>query len=368
MSNGRRRLRTALFAGVSSLALIVGASQLRAADVPATVPKAVLKAPPPVQVGMLTVWLEGGAFWSGGDPFRLVVPDEFVDFFGVSRLGSVPGLAAFRPRVGWEAAAGADWRFADSPWHVSFDVRFGAARSRDQAFSTAFTTLTPNLFFSEPFSAQERVRERENHWVADLMIGRDIGLGSGQTQVKLGIRVAGLEAKVHSDAQANTVTSFQTCFTNGSGSQSCINHFTPVSAALNLDERSRFIGVGPRQAIEGSFPLGGPWAVDYMGGLAVLFGQRQLDINGTAVSSSAFFGFGPTAQFPFHTRITESTSVFNADASAALSYWFTRQAKLSVGFQFDGYWNPLKTVSTNNVITDVGRFYYGPFVRLAGQF
>ena len=362
MSYKRSTMRTVLFAGVSTLALTVGAAELRAADL-APVPRAVLKAPPPVQTGVLTVWIEGAAFWTGGDKQR-AFGDAFSTSFGTSfcTFGcSTNDFGAFKPGVGWEAAGGADYRFAGSPWHVSFDFRYGRAKSKGQAFHTAFSTFTEGISNEINVQAQAFAHQTESHMVADFMIGRDIGLGGilGMSQVKVGVRVADLEARLHIDAQV-----FASC--NNSGSSCGLGNNSSASAAVSLDERSRFIGVGPRAAIEGTVPLGGPWAVDYMGGIAVLFGDRKLDANISGVNS--FPEFAHQGLFSFHTQISDSKGVFNADVSLALAYWFTPRAKLSAGFRFDGYWQALKTFDVTGNITNVDRFYYGPFVRLTGQF
>src|SRR5260370_809215 len=192
MSAHRLALRVALFAGASTLALTVGAAQLRAADmgVPPQ-PRPVLKAPPPVApLPVLPIWIEGAAFWTGGGDIRAGCPD----------------FCAVGARV----------------------------------------------------------------------------LASG-------VRVADLRARLHLDAKSYALVRHTACV-----SGYCATIVVPVAAAVSADERSHFLGIGPRLAAEGSVALGGPWAVDYTGGVAVLFGDRKLDINGTAVSADALFGFGPT--------------------------------------------------------------------------
>ena len=258
-------------------------------------------------------------------------------------------------------AFGADYRLPASPWHVSFDVRFGAAKSKSQFFKTSFTTEAA----IGPVTSQFHLTEHESHAVGDFMIGRDVGFGQpiGLNQVKIGVRVADLEAKVHADAQSYAVVRHTVCVTR----YSCTTVGIPAAAAVSADERSHFLGIGPRLAAEGSMPLGGPWAVDYTGGVAVLFGDRKLDVTGTAVSSDAIFGFGPTPPFAFQKNFSDNKGVFNADASVALAYWFTPRAKLSAGFRFDGYWKALKTFDAAGNVANVDRFYYGPFVRLTGN-
>src|SRR5438067_7570935 len=65
MSCTGSRVRALLFAGVSTLALTVGATELRAADM-SPAPRPVLKAPPPAVAPVLTMWIEGVAMFTGG--------------------------------------------------------------------------------------------------------------------------------------------------------------------------------------------------------------------------------------------------------------------------------------------------------------
>ena len=64
------------------------------------------------------------------------------------------------------------------------------------------------------------------------------------------------------------------------------------AGAININTRSEFPGVGPRIAAEGMLPLGGPWGIDWNGGLAVLFGKQkfQADANGVSAPSSTLAG------------------------------------------------------------------------------
>src|ERR1700730_1336770 len=98
-----------------------------------------------------------------------------------------------------------------------------------------------------------------------------------------------------------------------------------------------------------------------MGGIAALFGDQKLTMSGSGVSS---FGAESSRLVTFQTESTSNKAVFNADASAALAYWFTPRAKLSAGFRFDGYWKALRTFDANANFVNVDRFYYGPFLRL----
>jgi hypothetical protein len=339
MSADRIRFRRALYAGASILAMTVASAQLRAIAQPIK-PKSGLRASPPAQGGW-TVWAEGGAFWTGGGPMGSNFSGQIASLFGATVPGVPP--TSLTPGAGWEAAIGADYAFAATPWHVSFDARYGAAIAQGQNLSGTAVNG------GRTFTGQESFSEHESHLVGDLMLGHDVSLW-GQGQMQFGVRVADLTARFTGNENASC--------TNGSGAP-CGGLAT---AALSADERSTFVGAGPRAAIEGQVPLGGSWAVEYMGGVAALFGGRSLTSTGSVTST--------TGVPPFSVNISSSdtAAALNADATAAIAYWFSPSTKLSAGFRFDGYWNALKTIDANGNIANLNRFYYGPFLRLTQRF
>lgn len=315
MNSARILRRGVLLAGVSALALAVASPEGRAADQPR--PPMYTKAPVTVDPPW-TWWIEGAAFWTGGD--------------SVPFLPFPSPLATFMPRPGWEAAIGFDYRF-DPAWHVSADFRYGAAGKKIQPFAgtaAAVPTLGGGI---GTFIGAGTATEKEHHWVADFMVGRDIGLGGGKAQVKFGLRIAEIYAK----------TVGRGVFTSG-----------VITAATSITQRSKFLGLGPRAAIEGSNPLLGPWTFDYGAGIAALFGNSKLDMTDST-------GFILVAS---HKDVT----VFNLDASAGLSYWMSPTFKVTAGYRFDGYWNSLRTFGTGGTIVDDDRYYHGPFLRLTGKF
>src|SRR5665213_1995709 len=303
-----RDMRISLLIGVSAIALTVALPDLgQAADLP-------IKAPAyqPALAPQITWWIEGGAERTGGGEVNYLVPGR--------------GIEA---QSGVTIAGGFDYRFAGTPWHVSADVRYGKARRRSQSFSS-----------TGPFSsAASNASHKEDHWVADFMVGRDIGLGT-QSQFKLGVRIADLRAT-----------------TTGSSHFSSFIFYT--SSAFR--QRSRFLGVGPRAALDGSVAIQGPWSIDYNAGIAVLYGKRELNISGSGT------GF-PVGPFAFN-RSDDSTGwVPNANGALALGYSFTPSLKISAGYQIDYYWNALRTFDVNGNAQNIDRNYSGPFVRLSGGF
>ena len=330
-----RDIRTSLLVGVSFVALTVAMPDLgQAADLPTKAPiyhPGLAPAPP------VTWWIEGGLEWTGGGEIGAFDP-------GLG-IGSGPFVGGIKPRSGFSIAGGFDYRFAGTPWHVSADVRYGKSRSRSQSFSASY--------YSGPFFASTTgsATHKEDHWVADFMVGRDIGLGT-QSQIKLGVRVADLSATT--DA---TVNGYATGI------------FVPFFASFagTFRQSSRFLGVGPRAAIGGTAQIQGPWSIDYDVGVAALYGNRKLNLSGTIFGS--ILG-GP----PFTTVVDVSNDstgwVPNANGSLALGYTFAPNFKVSAGYQIDYYWGALRTgdgTGTGNV-KNIDRSYSGPFARLSGSF
>jgi opacity protein-like surface antigen len=342
-----RTTRITLFAGVSVVALMTASPALLAADLPV---KAPLIAPAPVPQDRWTWWLEGGAF-NTGDP----------------NFGPFPFLATpvgITPKLGFEGAIGFDYSPAAwSPYHISGQFRYGAAQRKRKTFPANVAIPSPPGFIFHYATGFTRTTSayatgagsadiKEHHWLVDFAVGREFQLGSGQAQAKLGIRVADIYAKI---TGSGTV----------SGSDSPPPGFgSPITGTFSFLSRSKFLGVGPRVGIDGVLPLGGPWSLDYGGGVAVLFGKRSYDS-----SSTMTLVLNPTSVPPGIGTVNTATSssstgaVFNLDAQAGISYRFTSNFKMTVSYRFDGYWNALRTVNSAGAIVNEDRFYYGPMLR-----
>ena len=332
-------VRRALSVSVSTIALAAASSAVLAADLP-------VKAPPvtPPPRDLWTWWFEGGAFRTEQDAV-----------FGLSAP-----LTSISPHWGWEAAVGFDYRMAAfSPYHLSGQFRYGAAKrssglfSRTESFFGHTSGGTPGSRSTSPIvgTGTGSGEVKEHHWLVDFAVGRDFALGSGMTQVKFGVRVAELYSKL----TANEF--FQGSFGPGS---------TSVSGNISFSNRSKFLGAGPRLGIDGSVPLAGSWSLDYLGGVAVLIGQRKLD----AATSTAqlLYAGGPTtivldSSSGNSVSSSETAAIFNLDAQLGISYWITRNFKMTGSYRFDGYWNALKTIDQNGTVSNENRFYHGPMLR-----
>jgi hypothetical protein len=228
-----------------------------------------------------------------------------------------------------------DYRIAGTPWHISGQFRYGRSRDRNTPISGYFTA--PGIGYGYGATVNGNLNHKESHAVADFAVGHDIGIGAGQAQVKFGVRVVDLSAK-------STLNG--TLYVSGYGSY-----------AGTISFKSRFVGAGPRGSIEGSHPIMGPLSVDYMGGVAYLYGTRSFNIEASAAGlGSGAFG------------VSDVAGIFNADASLGLSYAFSKAAKLTAGYRFDGYWGAMKMLDISGNIVNNDRFYYGPFLRFTGAF
>jgi opacity protein-like surface antigen len=348
MSKSKPSTRTLLFAGVSLLALAAASPQVRAADL--SRPALVVKGPVPFIRDQWNVWVEGGAFWTGGENVH------FGDPVDVGRV-----------RTGGEGAAGFDYWIGGTPWHLSGQFRYGGARTsgpftRTGAFSVPNLCSSPSIGCGPNVAAQVPANgvftHREDHWLLDFAAGREVGLGLGQTQLKAGLRIAEIRARTTGVGNFVAPTAF--CTPNagpspGIGICSPVGLIGAAPGAFAFEQTSKFMGGGPRVGLDGTVPLGGAWTFDWLGGVAVLFGVRSLDVATTG--NAAAFGIFPLG-------LNDDCAIFNLDAQAGLSYWFTPNVKVTASYRFDGYWGALKTVNAAGAIVNADRFFSGPMLRL----
>lgn len=175
------------------------------------------------------------------------------------------------------------------------------------------------------------------------MVGRDLGLGGGQSQFKFGVRIAEIRGKT-------------------TGSAAYINATPTVVAGVSYQQTNRFLGAGPRLAIEGSAPVGGAWFVDYMGGIAGLYGAR--DLNQTVTNS----GTTCLAGRPVNFASSSDGFVFNTDGMLGLGYAFSPNTRLTLNYRVDAYFDALRVVNSNNGVSKANRIYQGPNLRFTVQY
>ena len=361
-----------------------------AADLPMT-----YKGPIAEARGQLTLWGEGGAIWTGGDPnLAFYSKADFTQSFGL--LGNFNGIPVgmnVRPNLGYEGAAGFDYRFAESPWHVSGQFRYGEGRGNasassignlDAATIAAINTLigpggingVAGAFFAGAGGNQTfNATGKETHWVADLAVGRDVlGSGPAAMQLKFGLRLAELQASVNSTDTQNGFFNFtQPVEILGPGGPTAASF---SSSTLNtVEQTSRFFGAGPRIGVDGSVPFAGQWTFDYTGDAAVLFGTQRFSQTATTTFTSnpnilVLLGGGGAAVSVANTDERYAT-VFNADLQAGVSYWVAPNVKVSASYRVDAFFNVITGLSAINDPTKlqkVDRYYHGPRVGVTAQF
>ncbi len=132
MSSFDSHPRTLLFVSVSVIALLAASPEVRGADLPRAPMFA--KAPVAVPTDRLAVWVEGGAFSTGGSDVWFGDPTD---------VGRV--------KWGREGAVGFDYRFAVTQWHVSAQFRYGSAAANAEAFSRRGTFLVSGSSTTKKF-------------------------------------------------------------------------------------------------------------------------------------------------------------------------------------------------------------------------
>jgi len=367
-----------------------------AADLPVA-----YKAPPPVEPGRFTAWVEGGAIWTGGD--QVATDFSLNDFTTVGRTrdtGTIPGIFDLNPKVGWEAATGFDYKFAYSPWHVSGQFRYGESKASGSAASSG--TLDPSLLginsegcfgpiggnfpnrngslVTACGGSQSRsVTYKETHWLSDLALGYDVaGHGPTYVQVKGGLRIEEFVATRTTNTSQTNFVNFATpttisCCANP-GPDPTFSSLS-VSKSASYTDRNNFLGAGPLIGLEGSARFLGAWSFDYKGDLAVLFGtQSEFETNISRTTSNpallgmvnsnfsgGFANTGPDGQ--------RFVTMLSPDIQVGVSYWFTPNVKLGLSYRVDALIavKNQKSADADNLILPQ-RYWHGPRLTLTGAF
>jgi hypothetical protein len=336
------------------LTLAVAAPQVSAADLE----NPYLKAPPK---GELNLFVEGGAYWTEGDPVY-------------APWGFAPNIFELKPNVGWVAAGGFDYRFAASPWHVSMDFRYGQARSsangsNSEAFFAAAVVPGGGIGYALSDTESANATHKETYALADFAVGRDVlGFGPDAMQVKLGIRVADLTATTN--INSNLKAAFAVVAAGGG----FIGGYVGLANnQQSIEQKSTYLGVGPRLGISGSVPIYGMWSLDYLGDVAVLEGEENFSRLDTSKTTALVAAGGPgflllegfTLGSTFGSSASQEATVANADFQVGFSYHFLPNAKVTASYRLDVFsqamltMNPAASVAN---LTKVGRYDQGPLL------
>ncbi len=263
------------------------------------------------------------------------------------------------PDFGYDASSG-QFRYGQNK---------GAAKSNTPLAVFNVVTVIPTPVFTPiTVAGTNTAQQKESHWLADFAIGRDLGLGQGlPSTARFGVRVAEIRSKTTGSAQWNNVPAASffatTCATSPTPAV-CLTH------KRDYTQQSSFFGAGPRLELDGSIPLAPRWAMDYMGGVAGLYGRRSVvqtvNVSHSAGIFPASFVFPVCAAgCPVSAGASDNAWVPNADAMIGLSYAVTQNLKATVSYRFDGYWNALKSFDSSRQFANLNRFYQGVMLRLS---
>ena len=383
--------------GKSRMMLRVGVSLAAIAlAAPALARDKVVRAPvPAADRGEFRAFVEGGAFWTAGNAIPYTAPG--FDIFGPTSIlplangGNGAGLggnASLRPRVGWDAAVGFDYRFAGTPWHVNMQARGGEARGSAAISAPPFsqTSLQIEQCCNPPigvFTSDSRSTRgisntsaelKESHWQADFGMGYDFV--PRLMQINFGVRVA----EVRATATATTNASATATHVTELHPFNFVQTDTSVATASDVTSvRRSFFGAGPRVGLEGSVPLIGPLGFDYSTNAALLFGTTKItSASNSALSNSSTLttAAGGVVLFtetfpPTQTSLSNGTSwsssvaVYNFDIQGGVSWWFSPTFKLGLSYRLDAFIDPLRAAPDDGRLS---RYYHGPKLALTGRF
>jgi hypothetical protein len=321
----------------------------------------------------LQFWVEGGAVWSGGD--------RITDAGVLSPFGALGGNLPFgtstpfnnnlTPKVGWEVAAGFDYRLASSPWHVSGQFRYSEG-GRTSSSATAGGAIDPAILalFGGGVTSASATADRDRNYnerrgIADLALGRDLwGSGSDALQIKGGLRVAEFATRTGGRDGA--------AFAIGLDPASDLGGLLPapvsqISIASNtaISGYTNFLGAGPLIGIEGSVPFMDRWSFDYKGNAAILFGSSQSTFTSltTVAADPAILGLLLGAGNSFTNTATSFNYMLSADMQVGFSYWVTPNVKVGASYRLDAMVN---IGEDNNIMPN--RYIHGPRFSMMTQF
>jgi hypothetical protein len=261
------------------------------------------------------------------------------------------------------------WRF-DPIWHLSGQFRYGWFRKGTASNSppAGFNITTPDLIgATTPPDGGNTAQRSEHHWLADFMVGRDLGLGGTlPATVRFGVRVAEIRGTTTGTAAWSNIpvsTLYTVTCATAPTAGVCVND------RRSYTQKNQFLGIGPRLQFDGSVPLAPQWSIEYMVGVAGLYGRRKatqtVDISQTGgMVSPTLLPLPCVTGCPVNASIRDYAWVFNADAMFGVSYLIAPNYTVMVSYRFDGYWQALKVFNAIGEPVNRDRFYHGIMFRL----
>ncbi len=284
------------------------------------------------------------------------------------------------------------WRPAASSWRVSAGIRYGETNGNSNP-SANFTTdpvcAAPPEFaqFCPTLSrqlqavietnwAEAEIDSREEHRIADFVVGRDLGLGSFDASVGLGLRYARLNSETHTSL-------------DGVPDWYMADGFYPFGISTHtqynatIDAQRQFEGVGPVVTFDASRALlgdvdSGHLDIDLSVEAGVLFGDRESRVSGgerkddysirTLLVALGYNANGPTQSTPTPFDISprsDSTAVPTLGLGLGLSYTIGG-ASVGAGYRWERYFDAID--GGIDEPKDYDRTIDGPYFKLSVGF
>jgi len=285
---------------------------------------------------------------------------------------------------------------AGSVWSMMADVRYGRTNSGTSRLHTTEAAGPPVCMVSPqgPFGgvcdpnndkyisyftqtgtnwSDSSAQEREDHAMADFVIGHDLGIGAmpaGKSTVTAGLRYA--QFRSHTAAILDGVPDL-TLFNPFAYGPATFTHYR-----ADIDAEREFKGSGPALSWDGGWRV---WGDDQVGRVdvdgsvsgGVLFGRQTTNIAGTQGSSyisnkyGNFFGgvLPPLATTPINIARSSSVTAPFVDLSLGLSYEIER-IKVGAGYRWERYYNVLDAGYAEH--KDYDRTLDGPYFKIAVGF
>lgn len=236
------------------------------------------------------------------------------------------------PDEGWGVGAEIGFRPEDSLYSFVARVRYGQSnKEHDHYFYSGFVG-----------TAEGDADHREEQVLADLEIGRDVGLGAlgdgSNVRVFAGLRFG---------------------YFKGKGSVTSSYSLYGASGSADIDEKRTFIGIGPRIGFDAIAPLSDQFSFDVGAAVAVLFGKQKFKASGTYYSS-----FGCSLGCDVDDKRSKTVVVPNLEASAAFSWLISDDAKFTLGYRVDSYFDVYDNGALFDGRNSGDRILHGPFLML----
>lgn len=278
-----------------------------------------------------------------GDRWWLSLEGQYLLFDGDSALygaGEQDSLAIqLKPKDGWGVGAEVGFQPGDSPWSFVGRLRYGESSKKDGSDSSGWVDGASFL------RSTSTADHRERNAIVDLEIGRDVGLGAlgDGSGLRLfgGLRYGQFKGK----GGDQTSVVFSNPFDSGSGYS-------------DVDFTRTFAGIGPRIGFDAIMPLDDRFSFDFGASGALLFGKQKLKDSGQGYNQD------DDSFFEVDDRRSKSVVVPNLEATAAISWRVTDNAKVALGYRVDSYFDVYDVSGPFDDRDEGDRIIHGPFIKL----